>query len=333
MALDYISNKKTRILRGIIYTFFIFTAAQAVAGPQAETKSRITVASGVRLRSSPATSADEVARLQIGAVVRELERSAGKEKIGNSEDYWYRVVTGDGKEGWLFGGFTAAFNANDPAESYRRIAAERLRVEKLSFGDLTDLARFLAAARADVKDTSAQAELEFARLLAMKRALAEVPADYTEQSPFGAWIKANEASLIYSDPAAVYFLKSQLFWDLQKKYAALAIAERIAWEAATNPLGGECEGYVPCHLGAINLTLGRYLMLYPRGAHAEEAVSTVTEDLNSLYDLAKSDKPDAQDKTDARKEIASIRAALMKTAAPKKGAALELLDKLSQRYR
>src|SRR5215211_3209740 len=110
MALESIGNKKTLILCSFIYAFVIFTAREAVSMSQAETKSRITVASGVRLRSSPATSADEVARLQIGAVVREMEQSAGKEKISNSEDYWYRVVTGDGKEGWLFGGFTAVFN-------------------------------------------------------------------------------------------------------------------------------------------------------------------------------------------------------------------------------
>jgi hypothetical protein len=300
----------------------------------AQAKSRIAVASGVRLRSTPSTTGEEVARLQIGTVVSELEQSPSREKIGGVEDYWYRVATGDGKEGWAFGSFLAPFDPNRVAEIYRRIASERLKIENLNFFDLADLARFLASATADVKDQSTLAELEFARLLAIKRAVGEVPVDYAENSPQAAWIKANESSLTYSEPAAMHFLKSQLLWDLQKKYSALPVAERIAWEAANNPLGGECEGYVPCHLASINLTMGQYLSLYPRGPHADEALTQIAEDLKGLIDLQKNEgQPIPEVRAEGRKEVTALRDTVAKAASAKKAAALDQLAKLAQYYR
>jgi Bacterial SH3 domain len=312
----------------------VFAAAHESAARTAQVKSRITIASGVRVRSTPSTSGEEVARLQIGTVVNELEQSSAKEKVGSSEDYWYRVATGDGKEGWVFGGFTAPFDSNRVAEIYRSLARERLKVENLTFFDLADLARFLSSATADVKDEKALAELEFARLVAMKRAVGQIPADYEKGSPYDTWIKANEASLIYSDPAAVHFLKSQLLWDLQKKYNALPIAEAVAWEAANNPIGGECEGYVPCHLAALNMMLGRYVALYPRGAHADEALTSIAEDLKGLVDLQKGEgQPIPEVRAEGRKELATLRDVVTKAASPKKAAALDHIAKLAQYYK
>ncbi|HWS53292.1 MAG TPA: hypothetical protein VN228_04170, partial [Pyrinomonadaceae bacterium] len=60
-------------------------AARASLPQAAAAKSRITTASGVRVRSEPRTAAAEVGRLPLGVVVRELERSAQKERVGEAE--------------------------------------------------------------------------------------------------------------------------------------------------------------------------------------------------------------------------------------------------------
>lgn len=335
MAQTSISKSALSLVACFSFAALALTSHTTTARAQAyaDGKWRIAIASGVRLRSAPNTSAEEVTRLLIGSVVRELEQSASKEKIGSSEDYWYRVSTGDGKEGWLFGSFTVPFDSNNPAVAYRRIASERLKVEQLSFADVTDLVRFLTSVTADVKDPAASAELEFARLMALKRALNELPPDHTEQSPHGAWIKANEASLVFSEPAGMWFVKSDLFWDLRKKHSGLPIAEQIAWEAANNPIPGECEGYVPCHLTALGWTMGEYLKLYPRGAHAEEAMDKFIEYLEPLIDLAKDGNVAPEDKPQARKDIAALRDVVTKTSSAKKTTALNLLNKLSPYYR
>src|SRR5690349_17097284 len=117
-------GKLSRMACVLIACMCATAAAQSPAG-----KSRITVASGVRVRVMPNTTAEEVTRLGVGTVVQELEQSAGKERIGSAQDYWYRVGCADGRTGWLFGGFTAPFDANDPVTIYRRIAADRLKAE------------------------------------------------------------------------------------------------------------------------------------------------------------------------------------------------------------
>jgi hypothetical protein len=289
-------------------------------------KSRITVASGVRVRVMPNTTAEEVARLGVGTVVQELEQSSGKERIGSAQDYWYRVSTADGRTGWLFGGFTAPFDANDPITIYRRIAADRLKAEPVSFGDMADLARFLSSVAKEATQPDAAAELELARLTAIHKAAESLPTDKQEQPPYQGWIKANQALIIYSEPGGQWMIKADAFWELAKQYRALAIGERIAWAAANLPLPGECEGDPICSMGYLNQTFGKYLRLYPRGVHAEEAMKNVIESLSGLIEASKHEGPlGSEYKADALKEFAALRATIQGTASPSKAVALDRL--------
>jgi hypothetical protein len=305
-------------------------ASHAVAQATAQTpgsKSRITIASGVRVRATPNTSGEEVTRLPIGTIVPELEQSTSKEKIGGAEDYWYRVTAPGGKEGWVFGSFTAAFDPNNRAAIYKRIATERLKVENASFADLADLARFLTAATAETADRPALAELQLARLLAMKRAAESLPTDKQDQPPYSTWIKANNDAINYSEPGGQWLLQSDLFWRLADTFRDLPIAERIAWEAASNQLGGECEDDISCNLGALNLTEGRYLNLYPRGAHAEEALGNIQETLKSITEMTQApSEMAAQYRKDGLDQITALRASVTKTTSAKKAPILQQLD-------
>jgi hypothetical protein len=310
-------------------------AVSAKALPSAsQSKSRITVASNVRARALPNTTAEEITKLPIGTIVNELEQSSAKEKIGNSEDFWYKVALPNGKEGWIFGSFTLPFTTTNRAEIYKRIASERLKIKDASFSDSADLARFMTLAMSEVTDKNALAWIELARLLAMKQAGTTIPSDKQDQAPYKAWLKANEASMVYSEPSATWLVKSDLFWNLQKKYAALAIADQIAWEGAKNYLPGECEGYVPCHLYSLSVTDGQYLKLYAKGAHVEEALGNVIEVLGSLTEILKtSEKPDATDRKEAKSAILELQTAITKTTSTKKAKALQLLNQFAQAYR
>jgi hypothetical protein len=141
-----------------------FTAAQTGAA-------RITTASGVRLRTAPQTRADEVTRLPLGAVVQAQEQSPGKENIGQSEAFWYRVITADGKSGWMFGSFSVPFDPAQREAIYQRLAAERLKVEQANFAELSDLVNFLTRAATETTTPAVTAELELSRLLALGRSL------------------------------------------------------------------------------------------------------------------------------------------------------------------
>ncbi|MEW6208162.1 MAG: SH3 domain-containing protein [Acidobacteriota bacterium] len=305
----------------------------AKASGQTE-KLRIIIATGVRLRAAPTSAASEVARLGLGVVVKELNQSTNKERVGDTEEHWYEISSPDGKQGWVFGAFAPPFYANERAGIYRKIASDRLKIESATFAEWSDLEKFLSKAITEIKQTDVLAELEFGRLVATRRAAESIPPDQQQEMVYQNWIKAREKILVYSEPAGQWLVRSDLFWDLQKKYSALAIAEQIAWAAANNLLPGECEGYVPCHLYAFNQREGRYLKLYPQGPHANEAVDNMAEQLEYFVNEIKTAaRPDAEPRAEAQKELRELRAALTKVVAQKKAIVLRQLDALEKYFR
>lgn len=323
-----------RLIASFLFiTICVSLSAKASAQTTTE-KLRITIATGVRLRIAPTSAAGEVARLGIGVVVKELNQSINTEQVGGVEEHWYQVIAPDGKQGWVFGAFAAPFDTSTRADVYRKIASERLKVESATFAEWSDFEKFLSKAITEIKQIAVLAELEFARLVATKRALESIPFDKQQEPVYQNWIKAREKSVVYSEPAGQWFVRADLFWDLQKKYSALAIAEQIAWTAANNPLPGECEGYIPCHLYAFNQTEGRYLKLYPRGPHVNEAVDNLAEQLEQFVnDIKTATPPDATDRGEAQTVLRELRTAVTKTAAQKKAVVLRQLDALEKYYR
>ncbi len=300
-------------------------------------KFRIVIASGARVRAEPSASASEVGRLQLGIVVRELERSGAREKVGASEDHWYRVAAPESVEGWVFGGLTAPFDERRRFETYRKLADDRLKIEEASFADRSDLLVFLERSIPDAKQREERGELELLRLLALHKSLASIPIDKQGEPPYQAWLKKYEPQSVYSEPAGQWFVRADLFWDLQKKYSGLPLAERIAWEAAQIPLPGECEGYLPCYLYLYTVTEGRYLNLYPQGAHAAQALGSISESLaETLKSLAAPDSPyhvPAEDRADFRKTLSELRAQISRASDPKRSHALSQIDALARRFR
>jgi Bacterial SH3 domain len=324
-------------LLSILFTVFVALSMNSSAtASQTGAKSRITTASGVRVRSAPQTSAEEVGRLTLGVVVRELERSAQRERVGEAEDYWFRVAGPGGVEGWVFGGLTAAFEPGRREEIYRQLAASRVNNAAATFAELSDLVLFLERAVGEVKGRETLAELELARLIALQRSYASIDMMEKDNPPYAEWVKAREEQSVYSDPAGLWYVRAELFWDLQKKYQDLPVGERIAWEAAQMPLPGECEGYLPCYFYAVMEGEGRYLKLYPRGAHAGDALqsiggflSSVTEDLrreNSVFEVP------AEDRAELRKNLARLRGWVALTAHDSRASLLAQLDELTRRF-
>ena len=312
-------------------------AAGAPAAPSTQSKSRITTASGVRLRAEPRTDAAEVARLQLGVVVRELERSARPERVGGAEDFWYRVGTDAGAEGWVFGGLTAAFDPARRAEVYRQLAASRLGNAAATFPELSDLVVFLERAVKEVKERPALAELELARLLALQRSLANIDMMQKDDEPYISWTNARESQIVYSDPAGLWYVRAELFWDLQAKYKDLPAGEAIAWEAAQMPLPGECEGYLPCYFYALTEGEGRYLKHYPRGAHAGEALRLISDFLgDAAGEQGAEGSPftvEAEDRAELDKGLATLRAQVGPTNHPLRARILDQLDAVAKRYK
>ncbi len=310
--------------------------ARALAG-QTAGRSLITTASGVRLRERPDTGSAEVGRLQLGLVVEELERSNEKATVGSTQAFWHKVSAPGGASGWVFGGLVAPFDPVRRDETYLKLASERVENAAATFPELAELVRFLDRALTEVTRRESLAELELTRLVALARTLANIPLEDLEKPPYKPWVTEHEREIVYSEPAGQWYVRAELFWNLEQKYRALPLAERAAWVAAQTPLPGECEGYLPCYLYAQTETNGRYLKLYPRGAHADAALSELSEFFGQVAEDLRGSNPvfevPPDDRPNFRESVAALRAQLALVPAAKKARVLSLLDEIARRFR
>jgi SH3 domain-containing protein len=336
------AGSNLRRLRFVSAALTLFIAAHAAtAAPssfaQAPARKLIVTAAGARLRERPETAAAEVGRLQLGAVVDELERSTEKSKVGSAEEFWHLVSAPGGARGWVFGGLVSPFDQASRDAVYLKLTKDRLANTSATFADLSELVRFLDRATREVKTRDALAELELARLVALARSLAAFSITEQEQQPYKSWTDERGKEIVYSEPAGQWYVRAEFFWKLQSKYAGLPLAERAAWEGAQTPLPGECEGYLPCYLYMEQETNGKYLKLYPRGAHADAALNSLSELLGQVVeDLRKSNPvyevpPD--DRASFRQSLAALRAQLALVPAAKKARVLGQLDAIAKHFR
>jgi len=183
----------------------------------------------------------------------------------------------------------------------------------------------------------AAASRDYKRLVNLQKALSKIPFNKQDREPHLSFLKRNEKDLVYSDPAGEWYVRSDRFWALQKKYQKLAIADRIAWTAAENPLPGECEGYVPCYLSSIRRTHGKYLKLYPRGAYSKNAVQEMIKSLKYIVDDAASSKKNydgpAEDDAEFAELIKELMEILKPVSHPEKKIAMSQLKTIEAAYK
>lgn len=185
----------------------------------------------------------------------------------------------------------------------------------------------------------ATATKEYNRLQSLSKALKKIPMQRQNKEPHRSFLKRNDKDIAYSDPAGTWFVRSDRFWDLQEKYRKLAIADKIAWTAAENPLPGECEGYVNCYLSVIKMTYGKYLTLYPKGSYSKKAVQKTVSFLKYMADDAASSKKnyegptDASDRAEFTKMINELRSILSKVKQSETAKALSQLKQIEEGFK
>jgi hypothetical protein len=299
-----------------------------------EAVSKITVASAVRVRTAPQVEAKEITRLKLGTIVAATARSVDETKLTGKKDYWYRINLPSGESGWAFGGLLTDYNAARRAEIFRRIVDERLKVESLSLEDGIDLYNFVSSELDQASTRNDKGEIELLKLLALARSVRSIPFDKRERPPYRDWYRAHQDEIVYSEPSADWLVRSELFWELEKQYRGLPVAERLAWEAAQNRLPGECEGDAVCGFSYLSQTEGRYLSLYPNGTHAREVLEHFAEalesdDLKGVLANKGGDKYVVEARGELKQALAELRTTLSKTTNPGKAAVLKNLDRLT----
>ena len=293
-------------------------------------QAKITTVSAMRARRAPQVTADEVRRLKLGTIVNADARSTQQETISGKTDYWYRVNLPNGETGWLFGGLLLDYNKQQRVELFRQIIEARLKAENTDFADRQEIYELAASAISDTTDTIRRAEFELLKLLALANWAASFPNHLSDKSPYREWLKTHNANVVLNEFAGSYNLRTELLWNLEKKYHSLPIADRIAWEAAQNPRPSDCEGDEVCHLFLYEGEI-KYLSVHPNGTHATEAIKNLTAALTDDVIKRANDKGGDQyaveERAQLRKLFASLRLAITKTSVAEK---TDLLKKLNR---
>jgi hypothetical protein len=283
-----------------------------------------------RVRSQAQANAPELSRIRLGTILKVTEKNPA----------WYKVqYTAGGKtaNGWISANSVNDLNAGARVELYRQIVDRNYKAE-MDFAAASEMVDFLTQVAGELGGSNASAELELKRLLTLQTALKKIPSGQSERSPYREFLKTHEKSIIYSDPAAEWYVVSNLFWDLHKKYATTTIADQIAWEGAENNLPGECEGYVNCYLFSERMTNGEYLRLHPNGKKAPEALADLTRFLSMVVDdLEKKSSytgpTDVTDRAEFNNLLAELRTIVSRLPLIEKEKTLQQLKQIAEAYR
>lgn len=185
--------------------------------------------------------------------------------------------------------------------------------------------------------SAAAASKEYNRLLALAKALTKITGDNMNREPHKSILKKSDNDIVYSEPSGEWLVRAVRFWDLQKKYSKLPIAQEIAWTAANTSIPGECEGYAPCYVYAMRITDGEYLKLYPRGKYARKAIDNLLGSIKPIVDDIKpaetySGPGEGEERADFKKHLDELTAIVKKTKQPKTATLLAQIKKLHDAY-
>ena len=291
---------------------------------------KVTTVAAMRVRKSPQVTAAEIARLKLATVVNAISRSTNQDTIGAKTDYWYRITLPNGESGWLFGGLLLDYSPPQRLELLRQIIEARLKAENVEFADQQETYNLARTSINETKDVTTRAEFELLTLLALRNWAGSFPDDHRDEPSYREWRKTHDAQVVHNEFAGGYNLRPELLWNLEVKYHALPIAERIAWEAAETLLPSDCESDEVCDF-FVSAGEIKYLDLHPTGAHAVEAIknltAALTDEVISAANAKGGDKYAVEQRIALRKMLASLRLAIAKTSTPEKAA---LIHKLVQ---
>jgi len=306
------------------------TAEKTPETTTAELPQIIVTTFSVPVRSQAKPDAPMLSNVKLGTVLRVTEKNPA----------WYKVqYSADGKTsiGWVSANSVNDLNASGKTEIYRQIV-ERNYKPQMDFESASEFYEFTSKVGGELDASDKSAEIELKRLLALRSALKTIPADKRENSPYKEFLKTQEKEIVYNEPAGQWLVVSNEFWDLHNKYKKSVVSDMIAWEAANNPLPGECAGYVNCYLFDMRMRFGEYLNLHPNGKNAADALKNMTDYLSpivaDLQSKAVYNGPsDVTDRAEFNNLIAELRTIIARLPFVEKEKTLQQLRQIAEAYR
>lgn len=279
--------------------------------PNKESLQLIATAAAARVRSQASTSSAELRRVKLGDIIKVLEKT---------KTDWYKIEIPNKPKniiGWMSGQVADDWDSNKREDIYRKIVEKNYKSQGMSFVNSSELFEFLIKSQNEMKNSKLLPDFAYKELIVLRQALKSIPFGKEKDNPYKTFLKNNEKYVVYSEPSGEWYIRSEVIWDLQKKYSDASIAEDIAWLGANNPLPGECEGYVNCYLFILRQTDSQYLDLYPNGKKSAESLKNIQNQLDPIVaDLAEkkiyNGPTDVTDRAEFNRLIAEIRTIVSK---------------------
>jgi len=296
--------------------------------PTATSLQIIVTATAVSIRQQPSARSNRLMTVKLGKILLVIEKNGAA----------YRVQYAQGKSGWISAAYAKDFQFANRDEIYREIADRYSKNKALDFAVALEVAEFLRIAQASAGTFELQADLSLKRLRVLGSALKTIPSGKSETFPYKSFLKANEKEVVYSEPSGEWYVRSDLFWELHGNFIKLPTAEEIAWEAARNPMPGECEGYINCNLYQLRATDAEYLNFYPNGKYSKKALQSI----NNLLDIsvaAMNNKAlytpltDVGERAEFNRFLTELRAIISKVPHFEKSRALQQISQLGEGYK
>jgi hypothetical protein len=123
----------------------------------------------------------------------------------------------------------------------------------------------LIAARDAVERRLRRGDTTAALLLAMGRAAAVA-------SPDSQYAAARPDEYFYNELGSGWLYRGWHFEKLQRRFPNDTLVDDAAYELTRLPMGGECEGFIPCYVHSGFSNVAEFLRKHPRSPLADEAV-------------------------------------------------------------
>lgn len=302
---------------------------KAVATPTPKPKKQIivSVASG-RVRSEPNTQSETLKFADIGTVFTVI----------SDKNNWSKIEVSDDKEGWISNTITTKYDDANRGKIYQEIAEKYLKQKNLDIKTARELLKFIPKAADEARTYEIGGDLRLKRLFVLRAALDSIPPDKSDKSPYKEFLKDNEEEVVYSEPAGRWYIRSDVFWELRSRYSEHKVGDEIAWQAALNPILGECEGYINCHIYALRATVGEYLNFYSNGKYSKEALNNLTNLLAPITADAKVRQVyyspnDTSDRAEFNRLLTELRAIVAKLVYIEKNKTLAQIETIAEGYR
>lgn len=312
-------------------------AAAPLGLAQQPSYTRITNGVNVRLRAAPGTTAPIVIEMPVGTELAVLEQKT------STDGRWFHVRTSDGREGWVLGQLTSVIDSAHYLQTIERITraqvAAHAQVTGTSFETRVQVFDLIERTSKRLNEREAVARLALLRLYALQDVLLSIPVRESQlsadsQDPYQRWLTTHLDESSYDEPGGQWLVDPDYVLRVHEQYQNTKAADEIAWFHATNSLGGECEGYLPCYVARVDKLYGEYLRLHPKGQYARRATANIATNLaGSARSYIREDFRPEQDCAMLQELLKSLTSGLKGSSAADSAdasAALKTLGRLSK---